>query len=162
MDYAGVPVHRAVLSILRFPTPGLLKTRASLLVVAICIAYSMLFFVDRVWALGKSLHSSDLYPRWYGTRELLLWGRDPYGSAISHEIQLWRYGHSLSTEHGRSQLNDENRFAYPLYIIFVLAPFVRLSFPETYQLLRVVLPLVSVATKLFWVRAIRWKCDQSC
>jgi hypothetical protein len=72
---------------------------------------------------------------------------------------MWRYGHSLGTERGRSQPNDENRFAYPLYIIFVLAPFIRLSFPETYELLRVVLPVISVATTLFWLRAIRWKCD---
>ena len=159
MDYPGVPVRSTILSNLRISTRGHVKRRVSLLVIAICVAYSMLFFVDRIWAPGKSPHSSDLYPRWYGTRELLLRGRDPYGSAVSQEIQVWRYGHSVSTEQGRSQPNDENRFAYPLYIIFVLAPFVRLSFHETYELLRVVLPVISVATTLFWMRAIRWKCD---
>ena len=30
---------------------------------------------------------SDLYPRWVGTRELLLHGRDPYGPVVTAEIQ---------------------------------------------------------------------------
>src|SRR5690242_7670472 len=37
----------------------------------------------------------DLYPRWVGTRELLLHGRDPYSADVSHEIQIAFYGHRV-------------------------------------------------------------------
>lgn len=35
---------------------------------------------------------SDLFPRWLGTRELLLHGRDPYSPEITGEIQQGYYG----------------------------------------------------------------------
>lgn len=129
-----------------------------LLLLAICASYSMLFFMDRVWAPGKSIHFCDLYPRWYGARELLLRGRDPYGPDVTREIQMWSYGHPLEIDRKNSQVQDENRFAYPLYIVFLLAPFVRLSFPQTYYLFRMLVPLVCIATTLLWLRAVRWKC----
>src|SRR5579863_4074972 len=58
---------------------------------------------------------TDLYPRWYGTRELLLHHRDPYGAAVTREIQLAYDGR-------------EQRFAYPLYVILFLAPTVGMQF----------------------------------
>src|SRR5580700_10786024 len=38
---------------------------------------------------------SDLYPRWFGARELLLHDRDPYGADITREIQVGYYGRPL-------------------------------------------------------------------
>src|SRR6185437_14371620 len=38
---------------------------------------------------------SDLYPRWFGSRELLLHGRDPYSQGITREIQIGYYGRPL-------------------------------------------------------------------
>lgn len=135
--------------------PADIKRHLCLLLVASSLAYSMFFFVDRLWSPGKSMHFSDLYARWYGSRELLLRGRDPYSLQITHEIQMWSYGHRV--EQDDSEIHDENRFAYPLYIVFVMAPLVGLSFPETYGLLRILLPLISIGTVLLWLRAIGWK-----
>src|SRR5437868_1405825 len=134
------------------------KRHLYMLLLALLASYSMLFYVDRIWAPGKSIHFCDLYPRWYGARELLLRGRDPYSQEVSQEIQVWSYGHKLAPEPGAPQLQDENRFAYPLYIIFVLAPFIRLSFPQTYELFRVLLPLVGIVSTVLWLRVIGWKC----
>src|SRR5580693_7013753 len=39
---------------------------------------------------------SDLYPRWLGSRELLLHGRDPYSSEVTREIQAGYYGRPLA------------------------------------------------------------------
>src|SRR5438552_1699338 len=50
------------------------KRHLYMLLLALLASYSMLFYVDRIWAPGKSIHFCDLYPRWYGARELLLAG----------------------------------------------------------------------------------------
>jgi len=73
----------------------------------------------------------DLYPRWVGTRELLLNRRNPYGPEVSHEIQIGFYGHPIeqSYDQPESEIVDEQRFAYPLYVVFLLAPTVNLEFP---------------------------------
>src|ERR1700684_3195160 len=54
----------------------------------------------------------DLYPRWVGTRELLLHGRNPYSPEVSHEIQMAFYGYTIEQQYepGMSVV-DEQRFA---------------------------------------------------
>ncbi|HEX6505341.1 MAG TPA: glycosyltransferase family 87 protein [Terriglobales bacterium] len=139
-------------------SPKLWK-RVAVLLLALCFAGGMFWFVDRMWAPGKEAHFSDLYARWYGSRELLLRGRDPYGPAVTREIQVWIYGHPLDAPGSQSAFRDENRFAYPLYIVFVLAPFVRLSFQQVHDSMRVLLPLICGVTTLLWMRSIRWRGD---
>jgi hypothetical protein len=76
----------------------------------------------------------DLYPRWVGARELLLHGVNPYGPEVSHEIQMAFYGHIVSEQDqeknraaGR-KLVDEQRFAYPVYVVFLMAPLIHADF----------------------------------
>src|SRR5262245_58855791 len=57
---------------------------------------------------------SDLYPRWFGARELLLNHRDPYGPEVSAEIQRGYWGREIDPTNPDDP-KDENRFAYPLY-----------------------------------------------
>ena len=64
---------------------------------------------------------SDLYPRWLGTKELLLRGRDPYSAEITADIQKGFYGRLLNPA-DPDDITDEERLAYPLFIIFLLAP----------------------------------------
>jgi hypothetical protein len=127
------------------------------LVLATLFAYSMLFFVSQIWSPGKNMHLSDLYPRWYGARELLLHGRDPYSAEVTREIQLWRYGYVLDAQGRHSQLHDEARFAYPLYIVFILWPLIWFPAPQTYHILQIALPAISLATAALWIRATAWK-----
>jgi hypothetical protein len=74
----------------------------------------------------------DLYPRWVGTRELLLNGRNPYGPEVSHEIQMAFYGHIITQDYRDTsrKIVDEQRFAYPVYVIFLMAPTIYLDFAE--------------------------------
>lgn len=69
-------------------------------------------------------HQGDIGQRWIGTRELLLHGRDPYGVEVTREIQAAYYGHPLSPQDHR----DEKRFAYPIFVVFLLAPTIRMHF----------------------------------
>jgi hypothetical protein len=72
-------------------------------------------------------NNSDLYPRWLGAREALLNHRDPYSAEVTREIQLGFYGRQLNPRNP-SDPKDQAAFAYPLYVIFLLAPTVNLRF----------------------------------
>src|SRR6476646_4193301 len=66
----------------------------------------------------------DLYSPWTGTKELLLHGRNPYSTEVSSEIQVAFYGHAIHQDYDREKhpVVDEQRFAYPVYAVFILAP----------------------------------------
>ncbi|MGB9073981.1 MAG: glycosyltransferase family 87 protein [Terriglobales bacterium] len=98
---------------------------------------------------------SDLYPRWVGARELLLHGRDPYSSAVTREIQTGYYGRSLDSARPGDP-KDQQGFAYPVYVIFYLAPTVRLPFAAVQRGFFWVLLGLTVATVPLWLRMLRW------
>ena len=74
---------------------------------------------DRAGDLG------DLYPRWYGTRQLVLHGQNPYGQRVSEDLHLAYYGNIES-----NGSRDEHRFAYPIYVSLLLLPTVNLAFSQ--------------------------------
>src|SRR5689334_10241932 len=64
---------------------------AALLVLG-ALFYYLLIYVPTVDGFNRGSgfsagNGSDLYSRWYGTRELLLHGRDPYSDEITVEMQ---------------------------------------------------------------------------
>jgi hypothetical protein len=70
---------------------------------------------------------SDLYPQWIGAQELLLHGRDPYSPEVTREIQEGYYGRALDSNKPGDP-KDQQAFAYPVYVVFYLAPTIRLPF----------------------------------
>src|SRR5579863_7086017 len=99
---------------------------------------------------------SDLYPRWLGTRELLSHGRDPYGSDVTREIQAGYYGRAIDAARPNDP-KDQQAFAYPLYIVFVLAPTIGLPFPAVQKIFLVLLVLLTAASVPLWLRALGWR-----
>jgi hypothetical protein len=96
---------------------------------------------------------SDLYPRWLGARELLLDGRNPYSPEITREIQQGYYGRPL--DHSRpNDPKDEQGFAYPVYIVFLLAPTVTLPFDSVQAGLRWLLIILTAVSVPLWRRAL--------
>jgi hypothetical protein len=81
-------------------------------------------YVYTVWPTSVT-GFSDLYPRWYGSRELWLHGRDPYSAQITREIQQFQRGRAAARG------EDEGRFAYPIYVSVLLAPSAKFSFSAT-------------------------------
>ena len=72
---------------------------------------------------------SDLYPRWLGARELLLHHRNPYGDAtlrprFRRAITAARW---IPISPAILQRSGEG-FAYPVYVVFLLAPLVAVPF----------------------------------
>ena len=103
---------------------------------------------------------SDLYPRWLGARELLLHGRDPYSADITREIQAGYYGRPLDPTRPNDP-KDQQAFAYPLYVVLVLAPTVRLPFPVVQRAFLGLLLVLTAASVLLWLRALQWRVSIS-
>jgi hypothetical protein len=99
---------------------------------------------------------SDLYPRWLGARELLLHQRNPYSSEITQEIQQGYYGRPLDPTRPDDP-KDQQAFAYPVYVVFLLWPTIHTPFEEVQSILRCLLPGLIVASVLLWIRTLHWR-----
>lgn len=101
----------------------------------------------------------DLYPRWVGTRELLLNRRNPYSAEVSHEIQIGFYGHPVEQSYNKpaSEILDEQRFAYPVYVVFLLAPTIHLEFAALQAWMPVLLGFLTAGSVLLWISVLRWR-----
>src|SRR5437868_1254768 len=151
------------------PLPKMLK-RLSFIAGAALMAASMWVWVQDITIAHQEKEAaergiprgnlSDLYPRWLGTRELLLHGRDPYTADITREIQIGYYGRPIDPSLPNDP-KDQQAFAYPLYIVFVLAPTVQLPFPLVQRGFLWVLMAVTAASVLLWLRALQWQISVS-
>jgi Glycosyltransferase family 87 len=105
---------------------------------------------------------SDLYPRWLGARELLLRGRDPYSNEITSEIQRGYYGREIDPSRPNDP-KDRVGFAYPVYVVFILAPTVHMDFRAVRLLAMWVLAGSTVLSVLVWqwVMGVRFSVPSS-
>jgi len=101
----------------------------------------------------------DLYPRWVGARELLLHGLNPYGTEVSHKIQIGFYGHPIEQSYDKPQFEiiDEQRFAYPVYVVFVLAPTIHVDFAKLQAWAAVVFGTLAAISVWLWLAVLRWR-----
>ena len=99
---------------------------------------------------------SDLYPRWLGARELLLRGRDPYGADITGEIQAGYYGRLLDPQRPNDP-KDQQAFAYPIYVVFLLAPTVHLPFSAAHTIFFWLFVILTVLSFFLWWRTLGWR-----
>jgi hypothetical protein len=142
-----------------------LQLAASFLV-AVLAAASMWFYVDRILVsyqvADAAAHQrprgnlSDLYPRWLGARELLLHHRDPYGDDITIEIQKGYYGRVLDPARPDDP-KDQQGFAYPVYVVFLLAPLIGFPFHDVQIFFHWLLVGLTAASVCLWLRALRWR-----
>jgi hypothetical protein len=143
----------------------LLKDTRLGLFLALLFAGSVWFYVQQVLvpyqkadavAHGRPRGNlSDLYPRWLGTRELLLHHRDPYSAEVTREIQTGYYGRPLDPDRA-DEPKDQQGFAYPLHVVFLLAPTVCLPFPVVQAGFRWLLVILTLASIFLWLRVLRW------
>jgi Glycosyltransferase family 87 len=102
---------------------------------------------------------SDLYSPWVGTRELLLHRRNPYAPEVSHEIQVVFYGHPINQTYAKpgAALVDEQRFAYPVYEVFLTAPLAYVDFSEVQRWAPFVLGSLIALNIFFCVSILHWR-----
>jgi len=106
---------------------------------------------------GLKAQMGDIYPRWVGARELLLYRHNPYGPEVSHEIQMAFYGHIVTEEQSRTRIVDEQRFVYPVYVVFLLAPTVHMDFATVQKLAPFVLGALAALSVLFCLGLLNWR-----
>ena len=134
--------------------------------VALLCAGSMWFYVQRVLIPYEKADSaaherprgnlSDLYPRWLGARELLLHHGNPYGNDITTEIQKGYYGRELDPARPDDP-RDRQGFAYPVYVVFLLAPLIGFPFHGVQIFFHWLLVGLTAASVWLWLRALRWE-----
>src|SRR5271166_521492 len=108
---------------------------------------------------GVKTQMGDLYSPWVGTRELLLHQRNPYGPEVSHEIQKVFYGHAIYQKYGESgiEIVNEQRFAYPVYVVFLMAPTIFLDFATVYRFAPFALGLLAAFSVPLCLNLLRWR-----
>lgn len=136
------------------------------MLLALVSAASTWFYIERILkpqqVADAALHNrprgnlSDLYPRWLGSRELLLHRRNPYSSEITREIQQGYYGRPLDPSRPDDP-KDQQGFAYPAYVVFPLAPTVELPFQAVQTGFRWFLFGLAVVSVLLWLYVLRWR-----
>jgi Glycosyltransferase family 87 len=145
--------------------PQFLKDGLALLL-AVIFAASMWFYFLRILIAYERADAlahdrprgnlSDLYPRWLGSRELLLHHRNPYSPEMTREIQQGYYGRPLDASRPGDP-RDQQGFAYPAYVAFLLAPTVSLPFDRVREGFSWFLAGLTVASVWMWLYAVRWK-----
>lgn len=90
----------------------------------------------------------DFYPRWLGGQAF--WrGESPYSDDVTRQIQTGMFGGAVS--------GDQQRYAYPAYTSFVLAPFLLLPAPVAISLWMALQLAAVLATPLVWLALLGWK-----
>jgi len=102
---------------------------------------------------------SDLYPRWLGARELLLHRRNPYDPHVTREIQQGYYGRALDPTLPDDP-KDQQGFAYPVYVVFLLAPTIHLPFEVVQIGFRWLLFGLAAAIVVLSLHVLRWKLSR--
>lgn len=147
------------------PLPEMLKRTCTVLGAA-TLTLAMWVWVQKIAVPHQQAESaaksaprgnlSDLYPRWLGARELLLHGRDPYGSDITREIQVGYYGRVLDASRPNDP-RDQQAFAYPVYVVLMLAPTVHMDFPAVHRLSFWFFVVITAGSVLLWLDALGYR-----
>jgi Glycosyltransferase family 87 len=121
------------------------RLRLSLALLAVALSFASVLRTHMVTM-------SDLYSRWYGTRELLLHGRSPYSEAVNQEIQIAFYGHVLTANEPR----DQQRFAYPAYAVLLFWPMAFMSYATVWAIAIPLLIAAGAGVVLCCIGFVQW------
>ncbi len=104
----------------------LIRLTGKVLAAAILIVVVYLLLAYGTYSLFTSQIPSgnDFYPRWRGTRALIMERRDPYSDEFTLEIQQGMYRRPARED------EDQVAFAYPLYVAVVILPFSFFPYPQ--------------------------------
>lgn len=95
---------------------------------------------QRRGSVGNAYHS-DFYARWLGTRLTLAHHADPYSEPVTAEIQEGIYGHPLD----QASKMDPQAFAYPAYVMVLIAPLTIFPFEIAGTVFSVILFLMALS-----------------
>jgi len=105
--------------------------------------------------VGCCAFGGDFYPIWLAGRELLRHGVNPYTQEMTRTIQIGLYGRVMDPARPADPPADFRAFAYPLYTDLLVAPLLPLSFSAVRIVLGFLLPFLTAASLILWLRAFR-------
>ncbi len=117
---------------------------------AVVVIYLLLAYATYQTLTSQIPGGNDFYPRWRGTRALLLDGQDPYSEEVTLEIQQDMYGRPARED------EDQVAFAYPLYVALLILPFALLPYPLAQAFWLSALILAALAALLVLLRTLDW------
>ncbi len=117
-------------------------------------------YVAHIWSAGQSAHFSDLYAQWWAAHEIFLHGRNPYTPAVAHEIQSVIYGAPIASSPAGGSDDMAGGFAYPLYVVFLMAPTVWLPFSVVQHLFAGLFLGLTLASLWLWLYCLRWRLSR--
>lgn len=99
---------------------------------------------------------NDFHPVWLTARQALLTHADPYSPEMTRNLQAGVFGRPLDAHNPHDPPVAYREFAYPAFTDLVMWPAALLPFPQLRILLAALLPLVTITTLGFWIRALHW------
>lgn len=105
--------------------------------------------------VGPYDYGGDFYPIWLTGRELLFHGSNPYTQEMTRKIQTGLFGRPMDPHRPADPPTDFRAFAYPLYADLLAAPLLPLGFNAVRVVLGILLPLLTAASLVVWLRAFR-------
>ena len=109
--------------------------------------------------LAPGASVSDLYPRWLGTRNLLLSGRNPYTDVAALENERGYYGRVRRPDEAGLDPDGYQGFSYPLYAALFLAPAALLPF-TVFQVTALAVLTVGILWSVWtWTRLAGWPAN---
>lgn len=126
------------------------RGRTIMLFAAVVVVYLLLVYGSYQTFTSQVPGGNDFYPRWRGTRALLLNGQDPYSEEVTLQIQMDMYGRPARDD------EDQVAFAYPLYVSLLILPFSLLPYPLAQASWLSALILTALATLIIILRTLDW------
>ena len=111
--------------------------------------------------VGVYDYGGDFYPIWLTGRELLFHGRNPYTQEMTRDIQIGLFGRPMDPRRPTDWPVEFRAFSYPLYVDLLAAPLLPLGFDAVRLVLGLLLPLLTVASLMLWLRAFHVQVSSS-
>ena len=113
-----------------------------------------IFFVAQIWVTHRYFTTvlpggNDFYPRWYGSQQLLLEGRNPYDETVTREIE--------AVLDPLNQRTNSFNFAFPLNVSLTFLPLVILDYAWAQAIWIVVIIWLSGAMMLMLRQLLGWR-----
>lgn len=102
---------------------------------------------------GRYAYGGDFYPIWLTGRELFFHGTNPYTPEMTRNIQTGLFGRPMDPHRPADPPTDFRAFSYPLYADLLAAPLLPLGFDAVRFVLGLLLPLLTAASLVLWLRA---------
>jgi len=111
--------------------------------------------------VGLYDYGGDFYPIWLTGRELLFHGRNPYTQEMTRDIQIGLFGRPMDPHRPTDWPVEYRAFSYPLYVDLLAAPLLPLGFDAVRLVLGLLLPVLTVASLILWLRAFHVQVSSS-